>query len=179
LMAAGFVFVIVLFAMTARPLNPAEIARIKVQESARQQEEAFGQIMKVAPAAETDLIFETKDGRNLAFKVELARTDEEIKRGLMERTSLAEDAGMLFLFEDIAPRAFWMRNTFIPLDIIFMDADGIITHIHHDAVPQDITPLPSEGAVAHVLEIGGGLAKKLNITEGDKISNPAITAMKK
>ncbi|MET0295212.1 MAG: DUF192 domain-containing protein [Phenylobacterium sp.] len=103
------------------------------------------------------------------FKVELADTDEERRRGLMYRKSLGGDRGMLFDFFDEAPRAFWMRNTLIPLDMIFIRANGLIRSIAHEAQPLDETPIPSGGPVRAVLEIAGGRARQLGILPGDRV----------
>ncbi|MAZ76889.1 MAG: hypothetical protein CMH31_06280 [Micavibrio sp.] len=89
----------------------------------------------------------------------------------MHRTTLAENAGMLFYFGAEQPRSFWMKNTLIPLDLIFVKLDGTIHHIHENAIPKDETPLPSQGNVGAVLEINGGLSKKLGIKPGDTIKH--------
>jgi len=105
------------------------------------------------------------------FMVEIVDTPEARQQGLMFRDHLAEDQGMLFLFEKMAPRAFWMRNTYIPLDIIFINEGGVITHIQKDAVPMDETPLPSNGPAIAVLEVNAGLSETLGIEAGDKIEH--------
>ncbi len=108
-------------------------------------------------------------GNRHNFKVELALTPREQAKGLMNRAAMAEDAGMLFYFGKEAPRSFWMKNTLISLDIIFIRADGVISTIHHNAKPLDLTSLPSQGPAAAALEIGGGMAEKLGIKEGDVV----------
>lgn len=117
------------------------------------------------------LAIETKGGEQ-KFNIELALTQEEQMQGLMNRTSMAEDAGMLFYFGDEAERGFWMKNTLIPLDLIFIKANGTIHHIHENAVPQDLTSIRSNGPVAAVLEINGGLAHKLGISVGNNVKHP-------
>jgi uncharacterized membrane protein (UPF0127 family) len=87
----------------------------------------------------------------------------------MYRNSLAPDRGMIFPYEPPQQVAFWMKNTFIPLDIVYIRADGTIARIVN-AQPMDLTPLPSGEPVAAVLEIKGGRAKELGIKEGDKAS---------
>ncbi len=109
-------------------------------------------------------------GENHVFNVEVARTREEMARGLMNRTELAADAGMVFLFEDEDYRSFWMKNTLIPLDIIFIGKDGLIRHIHPMALPLDETSIPSGAPAAAVLEINGGKAQELGIAVGDKVT---------
>ena len=103
------------------------------------------------------------------FKVEIADDEEERERGLMYRSSLAPDMGMLFEWTVPAQRAFWMKNTYIPLDIIYIGFNGRIVSISAMAQPFDETPLPSHGAVLGVLEIAGGRAAELGIDIGDQV----------
>jgi uncharacterized membrane protein (UPF0127 family) len=103
------------------------------------------------------------------FTVEVAATPEQQERGLMFRRSLAPDRGMIFPYAPSQEVSFWMRNTLIPLDIIFIRSDGTIVRITN-AKPMDETPLPSGEPVATVLEIGGGRAAQLGIREGDLVS---------
>ncbi len=104
-----------------------------------------------------------------AFKVEVARSAAEQERGLMFRDHLAADAGMIFPMMPPRPASFWMKNTHIALDLIFIKPDGRIESIKRMAKPYDLTPLSSGGSVNAVLEIGGGLAAKLGIAEGDPV----------
>ena len=110
-----------------------------------------------------------QDGQSLTFNVELATTAPQLTQGLMFRTEMAEDAGMLFLFKKEDILSFWMKNTLIPLDMLFIDADGQIVHIHENAIPQDLTPVPSQKPAKSVLELNGGIAKKMGIQVGDQI----------
>ena len=119
------------------------------------------------------VVVESASG-NHTFTVELALTDEERARGLMYREELAPDRGMLFVFEDSAPRSFWMRNTYIPLDIIFIRADGQILNIVRQARPRTDTPRQSIGNAVAVLEIAGGRAAELGIKAGDKVRHPRL-----
>jgi uncharacterized membrane protein (UPF0127 family) len=105
------------------------------------------------------------------FTVEVAATPEEQETGLMFRKSLAPDRGMIFPYDPPQDVSFWMKNTLIPLDIVFIRADGTIARIDN-AQPMDITPLPAGEPVAVVLEIAGGRAKQLGIKEGDRVSWP-------
>lgn len=109
------------------------------------------------------------DNMSHPFTVELALTVEEQATGLMHRTEMAEDAGMLFYFGEEAERGFWMKNTLIPLDMIFIRADGTIHKIHENAVPEDLTRISSNGPVAAVLEIKGGVSRKMGIKPGDRV----------
>ena len=104
------------------------------------------------------------------FTVEVARTPEEQANGLMHRQSLAPDRGMLFPYEPPQSAAFWMKNTLIPLDMIFIRADGTIARIAANTVPLSLDPVPSLEPVAAVLEIAGGRAAELGIQEGDRVS---------
>ena len=111
-------------------------------------------------------------GRDLKFEVELATNDAERARGLMFRKQLGAYDGMLFDFYQEMPVSFWMKNTLIPLDMLFIAADGTIKHIRANAVPQTTDPIPSNYPVRAVLEINGGSAALLGIKPGDKVRHP-------
>ncbi len=115
------------------------------------------------------LSIQTADGKKHNFNVELAQTPQEQMRGLMHRTEMAEDAGMLFVFETEREARFWMKNTLIPLDMVFIKVDGIIHRIHENAIPHDLTGVPSEGPVKAILELNGGVSAKLGLQKGDKV----------
>jgi uncharacterized membrane protein (UPF0127 family) len=108
------------------------------------------------------------------FTVEVADTQAERSLGLMNRTSLPSAAGMLFVFDAPQRASFWMKNTLIPLDMIFADSAGRVTRVHSNAVPQDETPIDGGAGVATVLEINGGLADRLGIAPGAELRNPAV-----
>jgi len=108
------------------------------------------------------------------FSVEVVDTPETRAQGLMFRQELAPDAGMLFDFKEEREVAFWMRNTFIPLDMIFIAADGTIRHIHVNARPHDPTSIPSGAPVQFVLEIPGGRSRELGISTGDRVAHPRV-----
>jgi uncharacterized membrane protein (UPF0127 family) len=127
------------------------------------------------PAAAAPLIIHA-GGSAYKFEVELATTPAEREQGLMFRKSMAPNAGMLFLYPDEQPVAFWMKNTLIPLDMLFLRADGSIAHIAANAVPLDETPIPSNIPVKAVLEVNGGTAAALGIKEGDKVDYPDAPA---
>ena len=105
-----------------------------------------------------------------SFSVEVVATDAEREKGLMYRRELPEGRGMLFDFEREAPVAFWMHNTYIPLDMIFIRADGSILRIAENAEPLSDRLIPSGGPVRAVLEVTGGTARKLGIKPGDKVA---------
>jgi uncharacterized protein len=110
-------------------------------------------------------------GRHV-FHVEIAATPEQMAQGLMYRKSLAPDAGMLFDYGSPQPASFWMKNTLIPLDMIFIAPDGRILNIHERAVPGSLDPIPSAGPVRGVLEVNGGTASRLGIKPGDRVLHP-------
>ncbi len=111
-------------------------------------------------------------GRLHRFTVEVARTQEEQARGLMHRESLGPDRGMLFPFDPPRPASFWMKNTLIPLDMIFIRADGSIARIAAMTVPHSLEPVAVDEPVLAVLEIAGGRASALGIREGDRVTWP-------
>ena len=117
------------------------------------------------------LSIRTADGKTHAFNVELATTPAERAQGLMFRRSLAPDAGMLFDFGRSEPVSMWMENTLIPLDMLFIAADGRVVNIAQRAVPMDRTPIPSKGPVKGVLELAGGTASRLGLKAGDVIQH--------
>ena len=108
-------------------------------------------------------------GRAHRFTVEVARSPQEQAQGLMFRQSLADDRGMLFLYDEAQPASFWMKNTYIPLDMIFVRPDRRIARIAENTVPLSLDPVPSLEPVSAVLEIRGGLASELGIRAGDKV----------
>ena len=108
------------------------------------------------------------------FSVELADTPAERAQGLMNRETLPSGAGMLFVYDEAQPAAFWMKNTLIPLDMIFADAAGRVVRVHPNAVPLDETPIVSGSDVVVVLEINGGLADRLGIAPGAQLRHPAL-----
>jgi uncharacterized membrane protein (UPF0127 family) len=104
--------------------------------------------------------------REIAFRVEVARTPAERERGLMYRESMATDAGMLFIFDEQMPLTFWMKNTFIPLDMIFIDSQRKIVGIVENAAPSSLTPRHPGQPAQYVLEINGGLSARLGVRPG-------------
>ncbi len=107
----------------------------------------------------------------IKFTVEIADTEATRNRGMMYRKSLAPDKGMLFDFKTPREAAFWMRNTLIPLDIIFITQDGRILTIARNAVPHSEVPIPSGGVIRGVLELAGGRAAQLGIYPGDRVKH--------
>lgn len=122
-----------------------------------------------ASAATIPLTIASK-GQAHNFNVEVARTDAEQDRGLMFRTSLPADGGMIFPFAKPRIGSFWMKNTLIPLDMFFIRADGSIDRIAENTIPESLEPVVSGGEVSAVLELAGGTAARLGIDETAKIT---------
>jgi len=105
---------------------------------------------------------------------QVAATPMQRSIGLMFRKEMPQHEGMLFVFEQPAPQCFWMRNTLIPLDMLFADPAGRITHIHENAVPLDETTIDGGEGVQFILEINGGMASRLGIAVGDVMQHPSM-----
>jgi uncharacterized membrane protein (UPF0127 family) len=121
-------------------------------------------------AKSAELIIALKSGRQVRIHAEVADTPASREQGLMFRDHLALDAGMLFVFDRQAEVQFWMRNTLIPLDMLFIDSAGVIRHIHERAIPHDETPISSQAPVRYVLELNGGVTAMLGVHEGDHVA---------
>jgi uncharacterized membrane protein (UPF0127 family) len=105
-----------------------------------------------------------------SLQVELADTDYSIQLGMMYRDELTEDQGMLFVFKEATPRFFYMKNTDIPLDIIFVTTDKLVDSYSLNAQPKDETLLKSSGAAQYVLEVKSGMVEKWGLTEGTRLT---------
>ena len=125
-------------------------------------------------AAGTGTLVLKTDSGDHSFNIEVATTDRERALGLMFRRSLPENAGMLFLYDQAQPAAMWMKNTFIPLDMVFISADGKVHRIEQNAEPFSTSLIPSEGPVVGVLELNGGEAAKIGLKRGDKVLYPGL-----
>lgn len=141
----------------------------------------------VAPAVQAECradaaLIRTGPDRALSFAVEVVDTVETRAQGLMFRRDLPAGRGMLFVYPEPQPVSFWMRNTLIPLDMVFLDAQGVIRHIHRMARPLDETPVPGaavgdpDPARLLVLEIAGGEADRLGLQTGQVLAHPAVPA---
>jgi len=111
-------------------------------------------------------------GKRHKFTIEMADTDERRTLGLMYRTTMAADAGMLFDFKVDRPVTMWMRNTRIPLDMLFITRDGRVLNIAQRTVPFTEHSIPSDGPVRAVLELNGGTAERLGLKAGDRVIHP-------
>lgn len=114
------------------------------------------------------------DGGTVRFGVEVVDTIESRATGLMHREHLPRFMGMLFVYEKPQAVSFWMRNTLIPLDMIFVDPTGTVQKVHANAVPLDETPIPGGSGILEVLEINGGLAAELGIGPGAQMRHPSF-----
>jgi uncharacterized membrane protein (UPF0127 family) len=115
-------------------------------------------------------------GKRLPFEVWVAATPERRAQGLMFVKTLPKNGGMLFLFPVPMNVAFWMKNTFIPLDLLFVRENGTIARIAENARPHDLSPLPAGEPVLAVLELAGGTAAKLGLRAGDRLVSTALRA---
>ena len=113
----------------------------------------------------------TAAGRHV-FQVEIANNDATREHGLMDRRYMAPDHGMLFEFDRDEPVSFWMKNTYIPLDMIFIAPSGVVTHIASNAEPLSERVVPSGGPSIAVLELDGGTAASIGLRVGDKVRHP-------
>lgn len=120
---------------------------------------------------EGELEFLSRDSKPIRkIDVELAENDREREVGLMYRRSMDDGKGMLFIFPGEEPQSFWMKNTIIPLDIIYVNAERQIVKIYRNTVPFSENSLPSGRAAMYVVEVAGGFTERYGIREGDKIS---------
>jgi uncharacterized protein len=125
--------------------------------------------------ASEPLTVTTAKGVAHKFTVELALDDAQREHGLMFRKSMPADHGMLFDFGTSRRVMMWMENTPLPLDMLFLDATGAVTHIRENAVPYSEAIIDSEQPVKYVIELNGGIVKKLGLTIGDRVTSPTIT----
>jgi uncharacterized membrane protein (UPF0127 family) len=122
------------------------------------------------PLPRSSLVIDTTNGP-VKFTVEMANDNQSQEYGLMFRKSLAPKAGMLFDFHTSVMTSFWMKNTLIPLDMIFITINGTISSVAPDAVPMTTTSISSVEPIRAVLEIGGGRAAQFGIYPGEKVHN--------
>lgn len=137
----------------------------------------FALASPVVLAADENLVIRTANGEH-RFTVEIAATPQARATGLMHRAALAANAGMLFDFGKVAPVAMWMKDTLIPLDMLFIRADGAIANIEQQTVPQSLGAIASAGPVLAVLEINGGASARLGIRPGDRVLHRLFGASK-
>jgi len=119
----------------------------------------------------SEMWIETADERH-RFTLEIAKTEQQVRQGLMFRDKLADDAGMLFDYDPPQHVAMWMKNTLIPLDMLFVDEHGVIGRIAAWTTPLSLESIPSGGRVRAVIELRGGITDQLGIKPGDKVVHP-------
>ncbi|WP_209425779.1 DUF192 domain-containing protein [Pararhodobacter sp. SW119] len=131
-------------------------------------------VAPVSAACRDDVVHLRGEWGQVRFSVELADTPASRAQGLMNRPSMPRMAGMLFIYERPDRAVFWMENTLIPLDMLFLDETATVRHIHNEARPLDRTPIDGGEDVLFVLEINGGLARQLGITPGSELRHPRV-----
>ncbi len=135
---------------------------------------AYLAVLPAARGAELQTLeIASKSGVHV-FSVELAVTDEERERGLMFRRSVPEFTGMLFDFKRDQEVTMWMKNTYVSLDMIFIQSDGRIRRIAENTEPESLKIIPSGGPVRAVLEVAAGTARRLGIQPGDRVATPVL-----
>jgi len=126
---------------------------------------------QLASFGKSELTIDTASGKQ-HFTIEEAKTQPQMMQGLMYRRSMPPDAGMLFEYDHPQPVAFWMKNTLIPLDMLFIGADGTVLDIHERAVPLSLDTIGTDKPVLGVLELNGGTVSRLGIKPGDRVDHP-------
>jgi uncharacterized protein len=134
---------------------------------------AFGLALAAQAAPLERLEVDTASGPHV-FQVEVMRTPAELEHGLMDRREMARDRGMLFDFQKAQPVYFWMKNTYLPLDMIFVGPDGRVVNIKHDAKPMDETLIPSGKPTLGVIEVNAGVADAIGLKVGDTVKHPVF-----
>ncbi|MBV9014738.1 MAG: DUF192 domain-containing protein [Alphaproteobacteria bacterium] len=148
--------------LTRRHILIAASLTVLAGRSALAQLETF-------PKAELTIVTATGPHK---FAIEVATTPGQMEQGLMFRRSLAPDAGMIFDYSGLAMAAMWMKNTLIPLDMLFVDQRGRIINIHERAVPGSLDPIAAAAPARAVIELNGGTAARLGIKPGDRVIFP-------
>lgn len=128
-------------------------------------------LLAARPALADKLVLDTGTGRHV-LSVEIAADQDSRERGLMFRRELASDSGMLFEFDQDQPVLMWMKNTYLPLDILFISADGRVVNIARNAKPFSLDTIASDGLVRAALELNAGTADRLGIAPGAKVFHP-------
>ncbi|WP_323782220.1 DUF192 domain-containing protein [Thalassovita sp.] len=134
----------------------------------------FWPMTAAAQSCREDSVYLRGDWGQARFSVELADSGDERARGLMFRESLPRSSGMLFIYPTPRTVSFWMQNTLIPLDMIFVDTSGTVRKVHRSAIPGDTTGISSDSQIAAVLEINGGLSEAMGISPGTVLHHPAF-----
>jgi uncharacterized membrane protein (UPF0127 family) len=148
----------------------APLPFMRVSEIAQAQEQTSTVRFETEP-----LILTTTDGKRHSLTVELALDTAQRAQGLMFRRTMAADHGMLFDFGTTRRVMMWMKNTFLPLDMLFVSKDGIVQSLHENAVPQSEAIIDSQVPVAYVLELNAGTIRQLSVTPGARLESAQIS----
>ena len=151
-------------------------SHVSLQTTAHAQDALDSEPMRL-PVDPFPLIFTTASG-DVSFSIEVADRDEERARGLMFRHDLPDDRGMLFIFEQTRRVAFWMKNTPLPLDLVFIGENGVVLNVSRGE-PQSTDVISPPTPVRFVLELKAGTAQKAGVADGDKVHHPLIDAIVK
>ncbi|TCQ28351.1 DUF192 domain-containing protein [Rhizobium sp. PP-CC-3G-465] len=153
---------------------------LNLRQAARRTILMAGMLLAAAPSYAADVTFEkapltisTTDGKTHTFTVELALDSNQRAQGLMFRREMPADHGMFFDFGQTRQVMMWMKNTFLPLDMLFVSKDGKVETIHENAVPHSESIIDSRVPVAYVVELNAGVAKTLSITPGAHVALPS------
>ncbi len=128
-----------------------------------------------AETCREDVAWVRGDFGTARFSIDVADDASERAQGLMHVPEMPQSKGMLFVYDAPSPVAFWMKNTLIPLDMLFINENGVIEKIHANAIPHDETAIPGGMNIQYVLEINGGLSDRLGISAGDELRHPSIS----
>jgi uncharacterized membrane protein (UPF0127 family) len=140
--------------------------------------ESSEQAAKVTPLSQRGIAhIQTADGRMLRVEAEIASNDHDRMRGLMYRTSMPDNAGMYFVFADEGFKSFWMKNTLIPLDMLFIDSKGVVVGIVENAEPRTLTSRHVDGSSKDVLEVNGGWCARNGVRAGDRVRLEGMYAL--
>ena len=131
-------------------------------------------LAQATPDCRSDAVHLRGEWGTARFSVEVADEPDTRAQGLMHVESMPSSAGMLFVYDSPRTARFWMKNTLIPLDILFADATGTVRRIKHGAEPGSERLIPGGSGIQYVLEINGGMARAMGITEGTVLRHPAI-----
>lgn len=153
-------------------------ASLSVMASAMGQAPGEADALQVTWPKDRITIESPPDFTGRMIDVELAVTPRQRQIGLMFRKSMPENHGMLFIFDEERPQSFWMKNTYIPLDMIFIDSSGTVVHVHKGARPLDQTVIHSQKPAMAVLEVNAGAAERMGIVTGSHIRHEAFQSDK-
>lgn len=135
----------------------------------------FATSVAALEVCDQDVVHLRGDWGQARFSIDVVDTPEARSRGLMFVEDMPRMTGMLFVYEREQTVSFWMKNTLIPLDMIFADGRGVVQRVHENAVPQDLTGIPGGSNIQYVLEINGGLSEQLGIDAGTQMRHPSIS----